>query len=293
MSILCRFVEWYLDYADKPDRLPAFAQKHAESCGHCRRQLSLSTEIRSMTKQVCMKIPAEPFGGFKPLAVRPSMVSAPSGIIISPGLWVGSLVAAVVLAVIGTDYSHRELFVQPMLTQKATSQQATVADLPQKPLFSVDELKAFMPMQPSVVAAHQQPRLKQRVAMKSPQERKSGLASVPVMPVRSRSVDRQLMASAQMLGVPRIGEQQDAIRTNRVSLNMSSATPSVAMMTKSVAADVQPPGVAELHAFSTGAGGGGSSMAPTRVSDVALSSTAMSAVPMESRGIPTESGLSL
>ncbi len=293
MSILCRFVEWYLDYADKPEKLPAVLTKHTQTCSHCHRQLSLSGELRSMTKQALTRLPAEPFGGYKPLSVRPFMVTSPLGFVISPGLWVGSLVAAVVLAVVGTDYSHRDLFnPQPSARQNSNSQQVVASAEPQMPLFSVDELKAFMPAQAVSTMPAKQPKVYQHVASRPSPVRKSGLVSVPVMPVRSRIVDRQLMASAQMLSGPSIGEQQEPIRSSRVSINLrSAATQTMAMMAKSVPIDLHSIASAD-HMLGSGAGGG-VSKASLRVSDVTLSSSAMAAVPMESFGTPTESGLSL
>ncbi|MHB1463009.1 MAG: hypothetical protein ACYC1M_17085 [Armatimonadota bacterium] len=294
MSILCRFVEWYLDYADKPEQVPVVLTKHVQTCRHCHRQLNLSGDIRSITKQAFTRLPEEPFGGFKPLAVRPSMATSPAGFVISPGLWVGSLVAAVVLAVVGTDYSHREIFsLQPSAMQKTNSQQAVASVDPQMPLFSMDELKAFMPTPAETAAAPKQSKGYQHVAAKPMSTRKSGLVAVPVMPVRSRIVDRQLMASVQMLSGPTINEQQDSLRSSRPPVTLRpSATQTMAMMTKSVAIDVQSIGTAELQSLGAGAGGGANKPS-IRVSDVTLGSSAMAAVPMESRGIPTESGLSL
>lgn len=293
MSVVCRFVEWYLDYTDNADAIPSWVSKHAQACAACRRQSELSKELRTMTKQAFSQIPSEPFGGFKPLSLRASSRQMPSGFVISPGLWLGSLVAAVVLAVVGTDYSQREMFITPPASavKSVTESQASVAAQPYG-IFDMKQLLALIPDRLAPDEAQAAHDAQHARAARTNLARKAYLVSVPVMPVRSRAIDKQLIASALIMSAPSPTEQQDSIRGNHPALTLRSASVQPAAIYAKSSMDMNE--TSSSAAVAPAAGGtslpGVTSM---RVADSARSSVAMTAVPMESRGIPTESGLSL
>ena len=287
MSILCRFVEFYLDYADKPSDLPAWVVRHIHSCRVCEKQSTLSNKLRSSTKQVFGDMPSEPFGGFKPLAVRTSMRVVHPRFMISPGLWASSLVSAVILAVVATNQIQKPLI--PVASSHGKNVEQEIASSSVN-LFDIDKLMAFnqtLPSEPQPTSAPQA-EVKQPVVHSA----KAPVQGVPTVAVRPRKVDRQLVASAALLSTPTMSEKQDTTRTRASLMTLRSTQPMVMSMAKSVASAL-PSTAMGLNMTATLGNSVRSGIRSGAVSEAQRTSSAMMAVPVESLGTPTESGLSL
>lgn len=291
MSILCRFVEFYLDYADKPSDLPAWVLRHIHSCDACKKQSELSNKLRLSTKQVLSNIPTEPFGGYKPLSVRASMRDMPSRFMISPGLWAGSLISAVVLAVVATNHIQKPmtngLFPVAANNGKRIEQEIASSSVN---LLDIDKLMAYgenMVSEPKPTL-EPQPEVKQHVvrAVKTP------VAKVPAMAIRPRRVDRQLMASAVLLSAPTMSEKPEPTRSHSSLMTLRNTQPMVVSMAKSVASAL-PSTAMGLNMTAAMGGSVRSGIRSGAISETSRTSSAMMAVPVESLGTPTESGLSL